>query len=159
MNILIRKGNIDDANEIFTLINDLAVFEQEPEAVEVTIEDIKNDGFGNQPKFEVFIAELNNSIVGMALFYYRYSTWKGKTLHLEDLIVKEVNRGKGVGKLLYNRILKYAFEQKIKRVEWAVLEWNTPAVEFYKNSGAEVFDDWRTVQMSEEQLKNYIEKL
>ena len=159
MGVIIRKGELKDASGIFSLINELAKFENEPDAVEVTIEDIKNDGFSDYPKFEVFVAELNEELIGMALFYYRYSTWKGKTLHLEDLIVRETARGKGIGKLLYNEVLKYAHQQKLKRVEWAVLNWNTPAVNFYENSGAVVFDDWRVVQMSQEQLKNYIDSI
>ena len=159
MSVIIRKGELKDARGIFLLINQLAKFENEPDAVEVTIEDIKNDGFGDYPKFEVFVAELNEELIGMALFYYRYSTWKGKTLHLEDLIVRETARGKGIGKLLYNEVLKYAHQQKLKRVEWAVLNWNTPAVNFYENSGAVVFDDWRVVQMSQDQLKNYIDSI
>ncbi|MGY5354701.1 N-acetyltransferase family protein [Wenyingzhuangia sp. IMCC45467] len=156
MNVIVRKGELKDASGVFLLIKELAEFEKEPDAVEVTLKDIKNDGFGEHPKFEVFVAELNGNIVGMALFYYRYSTWKGKTLHLEDLIVQKEARGKGVGKLLYNEVLKYAYQQKLKRVEWAVLNWNTPAIQFYENSGAVVFDDWRVVQMSDEQLNNYI---
>ena len=159
MGVIIRKGELKDASGIFSLINELAKFENEPDAVEVTIEDIKNDGFSDYPKFEVFVAELNEELIGMALFYYRYSTWKGKTLHLEDLIVRETARGKGIGKLLYNEVLKYAHQQKLKRVEWAVLNWNTPAVNFYENSGAVVFDDWRVVQMSQKQLKNYIDSI
>ncbi|GGF82162.1 GNAT family N-acetyltransferase [Wenyingzhuangia marina] len=159
MGVIIREGELKDTSGIFSLINELAKFENEPDAVELTIEDIKNDGFGDHPKFEVFVAELNEELIGMALFYYRYSTWKGKTLHLEDLIVKETARGNGVGKLLYNEVLKYAHQQKLKRVEWAVLNWNTPAVNFYENSGAVVFDDWRVVQMSQEQLKNYIDSI
>lgn len=159
MDISIRKGTIKDSDGIYSLIKELAVFEKEPEAVEVSLEDIKLDGFGEQPKFEVFVAELDGELVGMALFYYRYSTWKGKTIHLEDLIVKESSRGKGIGRKLYTKVLKYANELNLKRVEWAVLDWNTPAVEFYKNSGAEVFDDWRVVQMNERQLKKYVNSL
>lgn len=159
MSVIIRKGELKDASGIFSLINELAKFENEPDAVELTIGDIRNDGFGNHPKFEVFVAELNKELIGMALFYYRYSTWKGKTLHLEDLIVQETARGKGIGKLLYNEVLKYAYQQKLRRVEWAVLDWNKPAVNFYKKSGANVFEDWRVVQMSQEQLKNYIDSI
>lgn len=154
--MMIRKGELKDAEAIFALIQELAVFEKEPEAVEISLEDIQLDGFGDQPKFEVFVAEDNSQVVGMALFYYRYSTWKGKTIHLEDLIVKENSRGKGIGRLLYNEVLKYAQQQKLRRVEWAVLDWNTPAVEFYKNSGADVLEDWRVVQMNAEQLKAYV---
>ncbi|MGY6650051.1 N-acetyltransferase family protein [Wenyingzhuangia sp. IMCC45574] len=159
MEYTIRKGELKDAEAIFALIQELAVFEKEPHAVEVTVEDIQLDGFGDQPKFEVFVAEQNDEILGMALFYYRYSTWKGKTIHLEDLIVRKRARGKGIGRLLYNEVLTYAHEQKLRRVEWAVLDWNTPAVEFYQNSGAEVYDDWRVVQMNAAQLKKYIDSI
>lgn len=156
MSTIIRKAQLKDVKAIYALIQELAVFEKEPEAVEITLEDLQLDGFGDQPKFEVFIAESNEEVVGMALFYYRYSTWKGKTIHLEDLIVKESARGRGIGRLLYNEVLKYAHQQKLRRVEWAVLDWNTPAVEFYKNSGADVFDDWRVVQMNAEQIETYV---
>lgn len=159
MSYSIRKAELKDAGSIYNLIHELAVFEKEPEAVEVTVDDIQLDGFGDQPKFEAFVAELNNKVVGMALFYYRYSTWKGKTIHLEDLIVKETARGKGIGKSLYNEVLKYAYQQQLKRVEWAVLDWNTTAVDFYKNSGAVVFDDWRIAQMDEQQLKKYVDSI
>lgn len=159
MSYSIRKAELKDAESIYNLIHELAVFEKEPEAVEVTVDDIQLDGFGDQPKFEAFVAELNNKVVGMALFYYRYSTWKGKTIHLEDLIVKETARGKGIGKSLYNEVLKYAYQQQLKRVEWAVLDWNTTAVDFYKNSGAVVFDDWRIAQMDEQQLKKYVDSI
>ncbi|MDO6738174.1 GNAT family N-acetyltransferase [Wenyingzhuangia sp. 2_MG-2023] len=159
MNCLVRKGELKDAKAIYSLIEELAVFEREPEAVEVTLKDIEEDGFGKFPKFEVFVGEIDDVVVGMALFYYRYSTWKGTTIHLEDLIVKEAARGKGMGKLLYNQVLKYAQEQQLRRVEWAVLDWNTPAVDFYENSGAVVFKDWRVVQMDQEQLKTYVERL
>lgn len=159
MNSLIRKAVVEDVPSIYGLIQELAVFEKEPEAVEITLKDLEKDGFGDQPKFEAFVAELEGEIVGMALFYYRYSTWKGKTIHLEDLIVKETARGKGLGRKLYNEVLNYAYQQQLKRVEWAVLDWNTPAVEFYQNSGAEVFDDWRVVQMDEGQLKSYVDSL
>lgn len=159
MTALIRKGTINDASAIFSLINELATFEKEPEAVEITIEDIQKDGFGEAPQFKVFVAELDNFVVGMALFYHRYSTWKGKTIHLEDLIVKQSYRGRGIGRLLYNEVLKYAKLNNLKRVEWSVLDWNIPAVAFYKNSGAQVFDDWRVVQMNEKQLMEYVNKL
>ncbi|WP_010135046.1 GNAT family N-acetyltransferase [Ochrovirga pacifica] len=159
MNYTIRKAKRKDVPTIYSLIQELAVFEKEPEAVEITVQDLEEDGFGEQPKFEVFIAENNEKVLGMALFYYRYSTWKGKTIHLEDLIVKEDARGKGVGRLLYNEVLKYAHQLQVRRVEWAVLNWNTPAVEFYKNSGADIFEDWRIVQMNQQQLDDYIKHI
>ncbi len=157
MNFSIRKAKKEDANAILTLIKELAVFEKEPEAVVVTVEDIERDGFGNQPLFQVLVAETNYEIVGMALFYYRYSTWKGKTIHLEDLIVKNNMRKQNIGSALYDAVLKQAYKEKVRRVEWVVLDWNTPARNFYIKSGAKILSDWETVQMDEEGLKKYIQ--
>ncbi|AOW20974.1 GNAT family N-acetyltransferase [Urechidicola croceus] len=156
MKFAIRKGRKQDASAILGLIKHLAEFEKEPEAVEVTIEDIEEDGFGENPLFQVLVAELNDEIVGMALYYYRYSTWKGKTIHLEDLIVLEHMRKKNIGKALYDTVLKQGFEEKVRRVEWVVLDWNTPARNFYLNSGAKILQGWETVQMDEKGLKSYV---
>lgn len=140
---------------VLGLIQELAIFEKEPDAVVVTVADLERDGFGANPLFEVFVAELNNEIIGMALFYYRYSTWKGKTIHLEDLIVREAYRGTGAGSALYREVMHYAKAQNLRRVEWAVLDWNTPAINFYEKSGAKVFDDWRVAQMDEQALAGF----
>ncbi|PHR72553.1 MAG: GNAT family N-acetyltransferase [Lutibacter sp.] len=158
MNFTIRKAITEDARAILGLIKELALFEKLPDAVVVTFEDIKRDGFGKNPLFQAFIAEKEGEIVGMALYYYRYSTWKGKTIHLEDLIVKHSMRGQNIGSALYKAILQQAYDEKIRRVEWAVLDWNTPARDFYIKSGAKILDGWETVQMDEENLKKYILK-
>lgn len=153
--MIIRRGLQQDMPAVLELITELAVFEKEPHAVEVTVQDLERDGFGPQPLFETFIAELNGNIIGMALFYYRYSTWKGKTIHLEDLIVKEEHRGTGAGSKLYAAVMQYAKDQGLRRVEWAVLDWNTPAINFYEKSGARVFTDWRVAQMDEQALQQF----
>jgi len=158
MNFSIRKAKKTDSSAILSLIQELATFEKEPEAVVVTVEDIERDGFGENPLFQVLIAEKNNEVVGMALYYYRYSTWKGKTIHLEDLIVKNEIRGQNIGSSLYDAVLKQAYKENLRRVEWAVLDWNTPARDFYIKSGAKILDGWETVQMDEKGLKNYILK-
>jgi len=93
------------------------------------------------------------------LYYYRYSTWKGKTIHLEDLIVKENQRGSGVGFALYSKIIEQGKIDNVRRIEWAVLDWNIPAIEFYKKSGAKILEDWRTVQMNEQQISNFLRNL
>ncbi|MFK5889173.1 MAG: GNAT family N-acetyltransferase [Flavobacteriaceae bacterium] len=157
MNFIIRKGEKPDMTQVLSLIKELAVFEKEPDAVIVTKKTLQKHGFGKKPLFKTFIAELDGEIVGMALFYPRYSTWKGPTLHLEDLIIKKDKRGLGIGKALYDKVLKYAYKKKVKRVEWVVLDWNTPAIDFYIKSGAKILPDWRTAQMDEQGLKNYIE--
>lgn len=155
--MIIRKAKKEDMKSVLELIQELAHFEKEPEAVVVTVDDLIRDGFGSNPLFHCFIAELNEEIVGMALYYYRYSTWKGKTIHLEDLIVKEKMRGSGIGFALYSKIIEQGKIDNVRRIEWAVLDWNTPAIEFYKKSGAKVFDDWRIAQMDEEGINNFLE--
>lgn len=162
----IRKGNPEDMKSVLGLIQELAIFEKEPDAVVITEEDLVRDGFGEKPLFQVFVAEIDSNetnngkeIVGIALYYYRYSTWKGKTIHLEDLIVKEKMRGTGLGTALYSEIMKQGKKDNVRRVEWNVLAWNTPAVNFYKNSGARILDDWQVVQMDEAGIGSYLEKL
>jgi GNAT superfamily N-acetyltransferase len=158
MNFTIRKAEKKDAKAILNLIQHLADFEKESDAVEVTLQDIENDGFGTHPLFQTLIAEKNDNVVGMALFYYRYSTWKGKTIHLEDLIVHENMRKQNIGRALYDAVLKQASNENVRRVEWVVLDWNTPARNFYLSTGAKILEGWETVQMDEDGLKKYISK-
>ena len=153
----IRKGRPEDMEAVLGLIQELADFEREPDAVLVTVDDLIRDGFGPVPLFHVFVGEVESEIVGIALYYYRYSTWKGKTLHLEDLVVKEKMRGTGVGFALYSEIIKQAKKDKVRRAEWNVLGWNTPAIDFYKKSGAKVLDDWWCVQIDEESINYFID--
>ena len=147
--MIIRKGIPKDMQAVLDLIIELAIFEKEPNAVVVTLEDLVKDGFQEQPLFHTFIAEKDNVIIGVALYYYRYSTWKGKTIHLEDLVVKESERGTGAGLALYSEIIKQGKKDKVRRIEWNVLDWNTNAINFYKKSGAKVLEDWYVVQMDE----------
>jgi len=151
----IRRGKKEDMPAVLELIKELAVFEKEPDAVVVTVDDLERDGFSDSPLFQTFVAEVQGKIIGMALFYYRYSTWKGKTIHLEDLIVKESFRGTGAGSALYREVMHFAKAQGLRRVEWAVLDWNTPAINFYEKSGAKILETWRTVQMDEQGLVNF----
>lgn len=155
----IRKGVIEDMPAVLELIKELAAFENEPDAVVVTANDLVRDGFGPDPLFYTFVARVNEKVIGMALFYYRYSTWKGRTIHLEDLIVTESMRGTGAGSLLYKEVFKFAKEQGVRRVEWAVLNWNTPAITFYEKTGATVFTDWRVAQMDEDGIKKFTGQL
>ncbi|WP_456422178.1 N-acetyltransferase family protein [Lutibacter sp.] len=157
MDFKIRKGKITDMPAVLELIQELADFEKEPDAVEVTVADLEKDGFGDAPLFKTFVAELDNEIVGMALFYPRYSTWKGPTIHLEDLIVKKNKRGLNIGRALYTKVIEFGYKKGVKRIEWVVLDWNTPAIEFYKKTGAIVLDDWNTAQMEEQAIKKYLE--
>ncbi|HFS68136.1 MAG TPA: GNAT family N-acetyltransferase [Flavobacteriia bacterium] len=154
--MVIRKGQKEDMPHILSLIKELATFEKEPNAVIIDTAYLVENAFSTPPLFYTFVAELEGEIVGMALFYYRFSTWKGKTIHLEDLIVKQDKRGLGIGKALYNKVLKFAQNEKVKRVEWVVLDWNKNAIDFYKKTGATILTDWRTVQMTEEKLNSYL---
>jgi GNAT superfamily N-acetyltransferase len=155
--MIIRKGTPEDMQGVLTLIKELAIFEKEPDAVVITVEDLIRDGFCSQPLFHVFVAEVDQIIVGIALYYYRYSTWKGKTIHLEDLVVKQSMRETGIGYALYSEIIKQGKIDKVRRIEWAVLDWNTPAIEFYENSGAKVYDEWKIAQMDEESIHYFVE--
>lgn len=153
----IRKGNPEDMQSVLELIQELADFEKEPDAVLVTVDDLIRDGFGPVPLFYVFVAEVESEIVGIALYYYRYSTWKGKTIHLEDLVVKDKMRGMGLGYALYSEIMKQGKKDKVRRIEWNVLDWNTPAIEFYEKSGAKVLKEWRVAQMDEVGINHFVE--
>jgi len=152
----VREAVKEDMPQVLELIKELAIFEKEPDAVEVTVADLEREGFGVNPLFTCFVAESENEIVGAAMVYYRFSTWKGRTLHLEDLIVKEAYRGKGFGEALYKKVMQFAYDQGLKRVAWDVLDWNKGAIRFYERSGANIVKDWRVVHMDEKGLKNYI---
>ena len=157
MEYTIRKGRKEDMPAVLELINELATFEKEPEAVITTVEGLEKEGFGDNPLFEVFVADVEGKIEGMALVYYRFSTWKGRTLHLEDLIVREERRGTGLGNALYTKVIEHAHEQGLKRVEWVVLDWNQNAISFYERSGATILKGWYTVQMDEEGMTKFME--
>ncbi|WP_224488704.1 GNAT family N-acetyltransferase [Robertkochia flava] len=156
MEYTIRDARPEDMGQVLELIQELATFEKEPEAVEISREDLERDGFGEQPLFHCFVAETGNTLAGMALVYPRYSTWKGKTIHLEDLIVREPLRGTGLGSALFSRVIAYGHEQGVKRIEWAVLDWNEGAIRFYERNGAQVLRDWDTVQLDEDGIRNYL---
>ncbi len=158
MDVVIRLADIKDSEEILKLIKELAEFENELEKVELNLMDIKNDGFGKNPIFKCFVAEYMDSIVGIALFYPRYSTWKGPTFHLEDLIVTKTMKGKGIGTKLLYAFVNYAKNEGVKRVEWEVLDWNKKAIDFYNKNGAIIFNDWKIVKMSSKSMINFLAK-
>lgn len=157
METIIRDARKEDMPAVLELIKELAAFEKEPDAVITTVDTLEQEGFGKNPLFHVFVAEVDGNIEGMALVYYRFSTWKGRTLHLEDLIVREEKRGTGLGNALYRKVIAYAKEQGLKRVEWVVLDWNKHAIDFYERSGATILKDWYTVQMDENGMTKYID--
>ncbi len=156
--MIIRKATKADMKSVLDLIQELATFEKEPEAVVVTEADLIRDGFSSNPLFHCIVADDGEQIIGIALYYYRYSTWKGKTIHLEDLIVRENQRGTGAGFALYSEIIAQGKRDNVRRIEWAVLDWNTPAIEFYNKTGAKLLDDWRVVQMDEEGIDRFLSR-
>ena len=158
MGTLIRRAEKKDMPAVLELIHELARFENEPRAVQISVETLEQEGFGDHPLFICFVAELDAEIVGMALAYYRFSTWKGRTLHLEDLIVREEKRGTGLGGALFQKVIQFAKQENLKRAEWVVLDWNQHAIDFYQRSGADVLRNWYTVQMDEESIKNFCKR-
>jgi len=157
MNFTLRLAEKKDMKSVLNLITELAVFEKEPDAVDITVDDLIRDGFSNPPKFRVYVAEQENTIIGIALFYERFSTWKGRTLHLEDLIVTKSKQKIGAGKALYSAVLKYAYDHNFNRVAWEVIDWNSNAIDFYKSTGATYLNNWSVVQMNKENLEKFIQ--
>ena len=145
----IRDATADDIPLILQFIRDLAEYEKEPETAVATADDLKRYGFSPDPKFRVLIAEWSGAPAGFALYFYHFSTWRGRpTLFLEDLFVRTQHRGKGIGKALLVYLAKIAVAENCGRFEWQVLDWNTPAIDFYKSLGAEVMKEWLTMRVS-----------
>lgn len=156
MDYTIREAVSSDMAKVRELIKELAVFEKETNAVEVTTEDLIADGFGDHKLFQCFVAEHKGELVGMALVYPRYSTWKGPVIHLEDLIVTEKMRGSGLGTSLLTEVVKYGAGLGVKRLSWEVLDWNEPAIKFYESKGAIVRRDWDVVHLDEKGIQCFL---
>jgi len=158
MNAAIREATLADCSRILELINELAVYERAPEEVTVTLSEFEDAGFGPKPVWKAFVAEVDAIIVGFALYYVRYSTWKGCRLYLEDFIVTDSHRGKGIGKQLFDNIVLEAHEKGFNGMTWQVLDWNEPALNFYKKYEAGVEAGWLNGSLSKQQLADYYEK-
>jgi GNAT superfamily N-acetyltransferase len=156
--IHIRPGEKRDLPSLLKLIRELALFEKAPSEVTNTLSDMERDGFSNNPVFGFHVAEVDNVIVGIAVYFVKYSTWKGKGLYLDDLIVTEKMRGNGIGQKLFDAFMEEAERINAKQVHWQVLDWNTPAIDFYKKLGAKIDVEWLDCKMSEEQINNYNSK-
>ncbi|EAR02472.1 GNAT family N-acetyltransferase [Maribacter sp. HTCC2170] len=159
MKMNIRDAKASDMKSVLELIKELASFEKEPGAVEVTEDDLVRDGFGSNKLFHCFVAESDSKIVGMALVYNRYSTWKGPIIHLEDLVVAESMRGSGLGTALLDEVVKYGAARGAKRINWEVIDWNEPAIAFYEKKGAKVLRDWDVVQLDENGINSYLRSI
>lgn len=142
MSVILRKGHEADLPRILELIKELALFEKAPEQVINTVDKMKQDGFGENPVYWFFVAEHKGEIIGTAIYYLRYSTWKGVRLYLEDLIVTENARGIGAGKMLFEACIEEGKAQGYSGIAWQVLDWNTPALDFYKNYGSDLDGEW-----------------
>ncbi|MGN6618431.1 MAG: GNAT family N-acetyltransferase [Ilyomonas sp.] len=142
MSITIRRAERKDCKRLLELVQELAEFERAPHEVTVTLEHFEESGFGEKPVWWAFVAEEDNVVIGFALYYIRYSTWKGQRLYLEDILVTEKARGKGAGKLLFERLIEEAKDKKLNGMVWQVLDWNEPAIAFYKKYGAVIEEEW-----------------
>lgn len=142
MDINIRRAVKEDCPRLMELVNELAQYERAPQEVTVTMQHFEESGFGKQPVWWAFVAEAGGAVVGLALYYIRYSTWKGQAMYLEDILVTNDMRGRGIGKLLFDRLITEAKEKGFNRIAWQVLEWNEPAINFYKKYNAAFDGEW-----------------
>ena len=151
----LRRGREADLPRVLALIQELAEFEREPDAVTNTLEMMRRDGFGPAPIFGFFVLENGGDLVGLALFYTAYSTWKGRMLFLEDLVVTEAARRGGYGRQLFDAVVAEAQRTGARRMKWQVLDWNEPAIAFYKKLGATIESEWLNGNLSAEELRAY----
>ncbi len=156
MNATIRIGKKEDLPSVLNLVKELAEYERAAHEVTNTVELMEQDGFGPNPIYGFFVAESNETIVGISLFYWRYSTWKGKRLYLEDIVVTESQRGNGIGKLLFDRTLQHALDENCSGMMWQVLDWNEPAINFYKKYEAKLDSEWVNCSLERKQIENLL---
>jgi len=155
MDFVLREGKIEDCEATLKLIKELAVYEKAPNEVELSLEELIEDGFGENPIYQLLVAEQKGEIIGVALFYEKYSTWKGRCIYLEDLIVTKEKRGIGAGKALFEGVMNVAKEKNSGRMEWQVLDWYTPGIDFYKCYSAELDEEWFNGRFRREYLQNW----
>jgi len=157
--VLVRSGIRDDLPGVLELIKELAEYEKALHEVTNTLDKLQEDGFGTNPVFGFFVAEEGQIIHGISLFYYRYSTWKGKRLYLEDIVVTGNQRGKGIGKLLFDATMKKALDENCTGMMWQVLNWNETAIEFYKRYNTRFDNEWINCHLEADQIKAYFDKI
>ena len=156
MNIFIREAVKGDCERLLELIRELAIYERAAEEVTVSLEEFQDSGFGVKPVWRAFVADVDGSIQGFGLYYIRYSTWKGRRLYLEDLLVTETMRGQGLGKLIFDKLIEETIENGFNGMNWQVLDWNEPAINFYKKYNAVLDEGWLNVSLSKSQLENLV---
>ncbi len=154
MNIKLRMATAEDCPRLLELINELAVYEKAPHEVTVTLDEFVAAGFGDQPVWKSFVATVDDTIIGMALYYIRYSTWKGCRLYLEDFLVTQNYRGKGVGRLLFDAVIEEAKVKNYNGMNWQVLDWNQPAINFYDKYQADYESEWLNGSFTKEKLNS-----
>ena len=154
MNITIREGVKDDLTSVLKLIKELANYENAIDQVTITLHDLEQDGFGSQPFFWFLVAEKDSVIIGISFYWIRYSTWKGKFLFLEDFVIQEKYRRHGVGSKLFKETIKICKKLNLNGMTWQVLDWNIPAIDFYKKFDAEISKDWLNGKLTKKQIKN-----
>ncbi|NPV35130.1 MAG: GNAT family N-acetyltransferase [Bacteroidales bacterium] len=157
LQISIVEATPADVDDIAKLIRELAAYEKAPDEAILTASDLLRDGFGDHPAFHVLLAKANGETVGMAFWFFTYSTWKGKELYLEDLVVKEAWRRRGIGRLLFEELLNLAYQYKVKRMRWQVLHWNEPAFHFYRKYRAATSDQWLNCMLTSHDISRLIE--
>ena len=155
MEYLIRPAVAQDVPAMLGLIKELAEFEKEPDAVKIDEATLHKYGFGPEPIYHCFVAELDQKVIGMALVYFKFSTWNGKSLYLEDLVVTGKMRGKGIGEALLNKVVVFGKENDVQRIGWVVLDWNHGAIKFYKQKGAVIQTNWNIAQLDKEAIANF----
>jgi GNAT superfamily N-acetyltransferase len=155
MDVKIRKGVKSDLPAVLDLIKELADFERALNEVTVSLEDLEHDGFGNHPYYWFIVAEKEGEIIGLSFYFIRYSTWKGRFLFLEDFVVKESFRNKGIGALLFEETIRIAKELDVKGMTWQVLDWNKNAIRFYEKYNSNISTEWYNGKLTYEQLKQF----
>ena len=156
--ISVRPGKREDLPRVLDLVKELADYERAPHEVTNTVSQMETDGFGANPVFGFFVAESGSRIVGLSLYYWRYSTWKGKRLYLEDIIVTESERGRGIGKLLFDHTMEKSLEEKCTGMMWQVLDWNEPAISFYRKYGAKFDREWVNCHLESTQIEAHLKR-
>lgn len=153
MPVLVRKGMKEDMQAVHALICELALYEKAPQEVTNTVEDMQRDGFGDQPVFRCLVAESEGVIVGMAIYFIKYSTWKGKGVYLDDIVVTEPLRGKGIGSRLFDEVIRDSFSLGANQMHWQVLDWNEPAIRFYRKYNASLDGEWINCKLDHDALR------